>query len=75
MAVIYDVIEDGKVVLQYWHGKVTRDDIVAHEHQYLADPRIKPGASVLVDAREAHCGITAENVRGTVDGLYSTGRI
>ncbi|MBX3328155.1 MAG: hypothetical protein U0223_07680 [Nitrospira sp.] len=72
MAVIYDVIEHGKVVLQHWSGKVTRQDITTHEHQHLMDARISPGASVLVDAREAHFGITQEEVRDIVDGLYAS---
>ncbi len=71
MPITYDVIADGRVVLQYWHGRVTRDDIVVHERRQLSDPRIAPGASVLVDARAAHCGITAEEVRDLVDGLYA----
>ena len=71
MPVTYDVIEDGTVVLEYWRGAVTRDDIMAHEHRHLMDARISPGASVLVDAREAHFGITHEEVRDIVDGLYA----
>lgn len=71
MPVTYDVIEDGTVVLEYWRGAVTRDDIMAHEHRHLMDARISPGGSVLVDAREAHFGITHEEVRDIVDGLYA----
>ncbi|MBL8075464.1 MAG: hypothetical protein JNL29_13945 [Nitrospira sp.] len=51
------------MVLQYWSGKVTRDDVVVHEHQHLRDLRIAPGASVLVDARTAYLGATPDNVR------------
>jgi hypothetical protein len=71
MTITYDVIAQGTVVLEYWSGPVTRDDIVKHEHQHLSDPRIKPGASVLVDAKEAYCGITPEEVRDIVDSLYA----
>lgn len=71
MSVTYDVITDGTVVLEYWTGRVTREDLVAHERQHLTDPRIKPGASVLVDARAAHLGITQEEVRDLVNGLYA----
>lgn len=74
MPVTYDVIEDGTVVLEYWSGKVTRDDLVAHENQHLADPRIKIDASVLVDARAAHFEVTPEKVRDTVNGLYANYR-
>lgn len=72
MAITYDVIEQGTVVLQYWTGKVTRDDVVAHEHQHLRDLRITPGASVLVDARTAYWGTMADNMRAIVDSLYAT---
>lgn len=50
MAVISDVIDDGTVVLQYRSSRITREGIVTHKRQHLADPRITPGASVLVDA-------------------------
>ena len=72
MAATYDVIENGRVVLQYWSGKVTRDNVVTHEHQHLTDPRITPGASVLVDAREAEFGIAANEVRDIMDSLYGS---
>lgn len=51
---------------------MTRDDVVAHEHQHLRDLRIAPGASVLVDARTAYLGATPDNVRAIVDSLYAT---
>lgn len=74
MSVTYDVIEDGRVVLEYGRGAVTRDDLVVHEQQHLADPRIKSGASVLVDARDAYFGITQEEVGDIVNGLYAVYR-
>ncbi len=74
MSVTYDVIEDGSVVLQHWNGAVTRDDLMVHEQQHLTDPRIKPGASVLVDAREAYFGITQEEVGDIVNCLYALSR-
>ncbi len=71
MPVTYDVIEQGEVVLQYWSGTVSRDDLVAHENHHLADPRIMLGASVLVDARAALFGMTQEEVRDIIDSLYA----
>lgn len=71
MPVIYAMIEDSKVALQYWSGRVTRDDMVTHERHHLMDPRITPGASVLVDARESHCGLTQEEVHEVIDALYA----
>ncbi|HMS86714.1 MAG TPA: hypothetical protein PKD12_24180 [Nitrospira sp.] len=71
MAVTYDVVDDGRVVLQYWSGQVTRDEVVAHEHQHLTDPRITPRASVIVDARQAQFGIAEHEVRDIIDGLYA----
>jgi hypothetical protein len=74
MSVTYDVMEDGTVMLECWSGKVTRDDLLAHENQHLTDPRIKLGASVLVDAREAHFAVTQEEVGDIVNGLYAAYR-
>ncbi len=74
MPLTSDVIEHGKVVLQYWSGQVTGDEVVAHEQHHLADPRIEPGASVLIDAREAHCEIRVEDIRAIVNGLYAVSR-
>ncbi|HMS85830.1 MAG TPA: hypothetical protein PKD12_19470 [Nitrospira sp.] len=71
MPVTYDVIEDGTVVLEYWSGQVTREDLVTHEKQHLTDPRIMPGASVLVGARQAHLGIMQDAVGDLVNGLYA----
>ncbi len=72
MPITYDVIEHGGVVLQYWSSQVTRDEIVAHERRHLTDPRITPGASILVDAREAHFRLMPEEVPGLVHEFYVT---
>lgn len=71
MSVTYDVIENGTVVLEYWSGQVTGEDLVTHEKQHLTDPRIMPGASVLVEARQAYFGITTEEAGDLVNGLYA----
>lgn len=72
MAVTYDVILEGRMVLEYWSGKVTRDDVVEHERRHLADPRIILGASVLIDANEAYFGIAEKEVREIMDSLYGS---
>lgn len=58
-------------MLEYWTSLVTREDLVAHEHHHLTDPRIMIGASVLVDARQAPFGITQEEMRDLVNSLYA----
>ncbi|MBX3305443.1 MAG: hypothetical protein KF751_05245 [Nitrospira sp.] len=72
MAISYDVIREGMVILQYWTGKVTRDDIVAYRYGCLTDPRIKRGASILIDARESLFGVSPEKMRAIVDLLYES---
>lgn len=68
---LYDVLADGNAVLEYWNGRVRRDDVVAHERVHLEDGRVKLGASVLVDAREARFGFSPEEVQDIVDELYA----
>lgn len=72
MAISYDVIREGIVILHYWTGKVTRDDIVAYRYGWLTDPRIKRGASILIDARESLFGVSPEKMRAIVDLLYES---
>jgi len=69
--VIYEVLDDGKVVLESWIGKVDRQDVVSHARRHLSDSRIAVGASALVDAREASVGIAPAEVQAIVDGFYA----
>lgn len=72
MAISYGVIQNGSIVLQYWTGSVTRDDIIVQQHDCLSDPRIKPNTSVLIDATETLFGLTPEKMRDIVNVLFST---
>jgi hypothetical protein len=65
----YAVLNDGSVVVELWTGKVTHDELLAHERLHLSDPSVKAGASVLVDAERAHFGTTIEEIKEITD-LY-----
>ena len=45
----YAVLNSGSVVVEFWTGPVTHDELLAHERRHLSDPLIKAGASVLVE--------------------------
>lgn len=66
---MYAVLNDGRVVVEFWAGQVTHDELHAHERRHLSDPSVKPGAAVLVDAERAHFGSTVEEVK-EIAGLY-----
>lgn len=69
--VTYDVVLDGRLVVEVWRGGVSREDVVAHSQQHLSDSRVRIGASALVDARAASFGIAPEEVQEIVDSLYA----
>lgn len=77
----YVVLNDGRVVVEFWTGQVTHDELLAHEQRHLSDPSIQAGASVLVDAERAQFGSTVEEVKevadlyGHVIGRLKVGRI
>lgn len=66
----YAVINDGSMVVEFWTGQVTHDELLAHERRHLSDPLIKAGASVLVDAQRAHFDTTEEEI-ADIAVLYS----
>lgn len=66
----YAVIDDGRIVVEFWTGEVTHDELLAHERRHLSDPLIKAGASVLVDAQRARFGTTEEEI-ADIAVLYS----
>jgi hypothetical protein len=49
----YAVLEGGRWVVERWSGDVVAEEIVAHEQDQVADPRIAPGAAGLADLRPA----------------------
>ncbi len=69
--VTYEVMNEGKLVLEYWQGSVTRSDVEFHERQHLTNGLVASGASVFVDARAASFGIKREEVQDVVDGMYA----
>jgi hypothetical protein len=66
----YAVINDGSMVVEFWTGQVTHDELLAHERRHLSDPSIKAGAAVLVDAQRARFGTTEEEI-ADIAVLYS----
>lgn len=78
---IYAVVNDGRVVVEFWTGQVTHDELMAHEQRHLRDPFIQAGASVLVDAERAQFGTTTEEIKelaalyGRAAGSLKVGRI
>ena len=65
----YAVLNEGSVVVEFWTGPVTHDELLAHERRHLSDPSIKAGASVLVDAERAQFGTSVEQVKD-ITALY-----
>ncbi len=65
----YAVSNDGSVVVEFWTGQVTQEEVLAHERLHLSDPAVKAGASVLIDAERAQFGTTVEEIKDIVD-LY-----
>jgi hypothetical protein len=77
----YAVLNEGSVVVEFWTGPVTHEELLAHERRHLSDPSVKPGAAVLVDAERAHFGTTVDEVKelaelyGQVIGRLKVGRM
>ncbi|NOS76863.1 MAG: hypothetical protein HOP35_02855 [Nitrospira sp.] len=65
----YAVLNEGSVVVEFWTGPVTHEELLAHERRHLSDPLIKAGASVLIDAERAQFGTTVEEIKDIAD-LY-----
>ena len=45
----YAVLNGGNVVVEFWTGPVTQEELLAHERRHLSDPLIKAGVSVLIE--------------------------
>jgi hypothetical protein len=69
MPVEYVVLNQGALVLEYWTGTISHDEVLAHERRHLSDSSIARGASVLVDATSASFETTSEAVHEVTD-LY-----
>ena len=65
----YVVLNHGHVVVEFWIGQVTHDELLVHEQRHLSDPSIKADAAVLVDAERAQVGTTTDEIKDDV-ALY-----
>lgn len=77
----YAVLNNGSVVVEFWTGQVSQEEVLAHERLHLSDPLIKAEASVLIDAQRAHFGTTVEEIKkisdlyGQVNGKLKVSRM
>ena len=53
MANEYGVFNQGSVVLEYWNGVITLDELLKHELQQREDALIEKQSMVIVDCRDA----------------------
>ncbi len=71
MPVSYMVVNDGKLVIERWMGRVTHREFVAHEKEKLQDKSIAPKAKSLIDARAAEFPETTPELAHEVADLYN----
>jgi hypothetical protein len=69
MPVEYVVLNQGTLVLEWWTGTISHEEVLAHERRHLSDSSIARGASVLANAMSASFETTPEQVHEVVD-LY-----
>jgi hypothetical protein len=69
MPVEYVVLNQGTLVLEWWTGTISHEEVLAHERRHLSDSSIARGASVLANAISASFETTPEQVHEVVD-LY-----
>ena len=74
MPVEYVVLNQGALVLEFWTGTISHDEVLAHERRHLSDSSIAPGASVLVDAIRASFETTLEQVYEVTDLYRRSGK-
>ncbi|MAX24426.1 MAG: hypothetical protein CMJ19_07965 [Phycisphaeraceae bacterium] len=63
----YEVIHDGQLVVEYWAGAVTCDEILEHEKIHLADTSIMKHARCLVDMRNITSELSIKDIQEVVD--------
>ena len=68
MPITYKVSKDGLFVYTAVTGKVTEQDLLQYEMDFLSDPRIKPGFRNLLDVTT---GIESQLTKETVDKIIS----
>ncbi|MFG0248587.1 MAG: hypothetical protein ACF8OB_06850 [Phycisphaeraceae bacterium JB051] len=64
---IYSVLNDGNLVVEYWAGQVSSDEIIEHEIEHTSDPSIKNQSVCLVDGRNAAFDLTREQIQQMAD--------
>jgi hypothetical protein len=69
MPVEYVVLNQGTLVLEWWTGTISHEEVLSHERRHLSDSSIARGASVLANAMSASFETTQEQVHEVVD-LY-----
>jgi hypothetical protein len=69
MPVDYVVLNQGTLVLEWWTGTISHEEVLSHERRHLSDSSIARGASVLANAMSASFETTQEQVHEVVD-LY-----
>jgi hypothetical protein len=74
MPVEYIVLNQGALVVEFWTGTISHDEVLAHERRHLSDSSIAPGASVLVDAIRASFETTLEAVHEVTDLYRRSGK-
>ncbi len=53
MPVDYVITRNGSLVVELWTGAISHRELIDHERAQLQDTRIRPGALVLADTRQA----------------------
>lgn len=49
----YLVVDDGRLIIKKWRGKVSNSELFGREEESLKDKNIKPGACTISDCRSA----------------------
>lgn len=66
----YVVVNDGKLVIERWVGRIAHAEFVTHERQKLRDTSIAREAKSLIDARAAEFVETTPELVHEVTDLY-----
>ncbi len=64
----YHVDVAGGLILETWSGVITRDVLLAHWRQYLADPAVLAVKRTLVDLRECDVQFSGEEWLRLIEG-------
>ncbi len=59
----YEVIHDGQLVVEFWAGAITGEEILEHEKIHLSDQSIKKNAKCLVDMRNITSELSMKDIQ------------